>query len=49
LQELASGQTSEAAARVFLGGIGLTETSVNALIADAMDGAVETPEVLADV
>jgi len=48
LEELAKGETSESAARVYLGGIGLTEASVNALIADAMDGAVETPEVLAD-
>ncbi len=49
LDELAGGVTSEAAARVFLGGIGLAEASVDALIKDAMDGQVETPEVLNDV
>lgn len=48
LQELADGVTSEAAARVYLGGIGLTDKSVDALIADAMDGTVDTPEVLSD-
>jgi lambda family phage portal protein len=45
LDELASGVTSEAAARVYLGGIGLAQQSVDALIADAMDGVVDTPEV----
>jgi hypothetical protein len=45
LDELANGETSESAARVYLGGIGLTEASVNALIADALDGQVDTPEV----
>jgi hypothetical protein len=45
LEELAKGETSESAARVYLGGIGLTESSVNALIADAMDGVVDTPEL----
>jgi len=49
LEELAKGETSEAAARVYLGGIGLIESSVNTLIADALDGQVQTPEVLADV
>lgn len=49
LAELASGEASETAARVFLGGIGLAEKSVDALIVDAMDGRVDTPEVLADV
>jgi lambda family phage portal protein len=49
LDELASGVSSESAARVFLGGIGLTQSSIDALIADAMDGQVETPEVLDDV
>lgn len=48
LQELASGETSEAAARVYLGSIGLAESSVNALVADAKDGTVDTPEVLDD-
>ncbi len=45
LEELAKGETSESAARVYLGGIGLTEASVNALIADAVDGSVDTPEL----
>jgi hypothetical protein len=49
LEELASGVTSEQAARVYLGGIGLAQKSVDALIADAMDGQVDTPEVLTDV
>lgn len=48
LEELASGVTSEQAARVYLGGIGLAQKSVDALIADALDGQVETPEVLQD-
>jgi hypothetical protein len=48
LDELASGVTSEAAARVYLGGIGLAQQSVDALIADALDGIVDTPEVNAD-
>jgi lambda family phage portal protein len=46
LDEMIAGTTSEAAARVFLGGIGLSQASVNALIADAKDGTVETPEVI---
>ena len=49
LDELASGVSSESAARVFLGGIGLAQASIDALIADAMDGQVQTPEVLNDV
>jgi lambda family phage portal protein len=49
LDELASGVSSESAARVFLGGIGLAQASIDALIADATDGQVETPEVLEDV
>lgn len=49
LEELASGVTSEQAARVYLGGIGLAQKSVDALIADAVDGQVETTEVLTDV
>ena len=46
LDEMIAGTTSEAAARVFLGGIGLSPTSIDALIADAKDGTVETPEVI---
>jgi hypothetical protein len=46
LDEMIAGTTSEAAARVFLGGIGLSQASVDALIADANDGTVETPEVI---
>jgi lambda family phage portal protein len=49
LDELAAGTTSESAARVYLGGIGLAQASIDALIKDATDGKVETPEVLADV
>jgi len=49
LDELSSGVSSESAARVFLGGIGLAQASIDALIADAMDGQVQTPEVLEDV
>tara|TARA_R110000868_G_scaffold184315_1_gene425869 strand:- start:150 stop:599 length:450 start_codon:yes stop_codon:yes gene_type:complete len=48
LDELAAGQTSEQAARVYLGGIGLTQQSVDTLIKDALDGIVDTPEVNAD-
>ena len=43
LAELASGQTSEAKARVFLASIGMQEQSIAALINDATDG---TPVVL---
>jgi hypothetical protein len=44
LAELSEGKTTEAAARVYLGGIGLTEQSIDAFIADAIDGsgALET-------
>lgn len=49
LEELSRGESSEQAARVYLGGIGLTQQSVDALIKDAMDGTVDTPEVLKDV
>jgi hypothetical protein len=49
LEELASGVTSEAAARVYLGGIGLAQVSIDALITDALDGSVDAPEVNADV
>jgi lambda family phage portal protein len=48
LDELASGVETEAAARVYLSGIGLGQASIDALIADAMDGTVDTPEVNAD-
>lgn len=44
LDELTSGQTSEAAARVFLGSLGMRDESIEALIIDALDGtAVELP------
>ena len=46
LQELAAGTTSETRARVFLGSVGLSEKAVNDLIADALDGTVDTPEVV---
>lgn len=49
LKELASGATSEAAARVYLESIGLQPRSIDALIEDASDGTVDTPEVLDDV
>jgi hypothetical protein len=48
LDEMIAGTTSEAAARVFLSGIGLAASSVDALITDAMDGQIDTPEVLSD-
>jgi hypothetical protein len=49
LDEMIAGTTSESAARVFLGGIGLSPASIDALIADAKDGTVETPEVIEGV
>jgi lambda family phage portal protein len=49
LSELASKQISETKARVFLEGIGLTQSHIDALIADASDGSVDSPEVIADV
>ncbi len=49
LQELADGTTSETAARVYLEGIGLQAKSIDALIADAKDGTVDTPQVVSDV
>jgi len=49
LDELAAGTSSESAARVYLGGIGLNPESIDALIKDTMDGTIDTPEVLADV
>ena len=48
LDELASGEETETAARVYLSGIGLQPTSVDALIKDALDGTVDTPEVNTD-
>ena len=42
INELASGAISEAAARVFLSSVGMSETSVQALIDDAKDGSVDT-------
>jgi lambda family phage portal protein len=42
LDELASGVISEAAARVFLSSVGMSEASVQALIDDAKDGSVDT-------
>jgi lambda family phage portal protein len=48
LDEMIAGTTSEQAARVYLGGIGLSQKSVDALIADASDGTIDTPEVLTD-
>lgn len=49
LQELAAGTTSETRARVFLGSVGLSDKAVNDLIADALDGTVETLEVVEGV
>jgi len=40
--ELSIGAISEAAARVFLSSVGMSETSVQALIEDAKDGSVDT-------
>jgi hypothetical protein len=42
LNELSSGVISEAAARVFLSSVGMSEASVQALIDDAKDGSVDT-------
>lgn len=39
LQELSEGKTTEQKARVYLASIGLAQASVDALIADAMDGS----------
>lgn len=41
LNELATGATSEAKARVYLSSIGMAQSSIDALIADAMDGSVD--------
>lgn len=49
LNELASGQTSEAKARVYLSSIGMKPDSIEALIQDALDGSVDTlPEAVSD-
>lgn len=46
LEELIAGSTSESKARVFLGGLGLNQENVDALISDAMDnGILDTPEL----
>jgi lambda family phage portal protein len=42
LDDLASGAISEAAARVFLSSIGMSETNVQALIDDSKDGSIDT-------
>jgi hypothetical protein len=42
LDELVAGTISEAAARVFLSSVGMSEASVQALIDDAKDGSVDT-------
>jgi lambda family phage portal protein len=42
LDELVAGTMSEAAARVFLSSVGMSEASVQALIDDAKDGSVDT-------
>lgn len=42
LNELASGQISEAKARVFLASIGMAQESIDALVTDALDGSVDT-------
>ena len=39
---LASGAISEAAAKVFLSSIGMSEANVQALIDDAKDGSIDT-------
>jgi lambda family phage portal protein len=39
LAELAEGKITEAKARVFLGSVGMAQESIDALIADAMDGS----------
>jgi lambda family phage portal protein len=42
LEDLAAGALTEAAARVFLSSIGLSQANIDALIADASDGTIET-------
>ena len=42
LDELAAGTMSEAAAKVFLSSVGMSEANVRALIDDAKDGSVDT-------
>lgn len=46
LQELASGAETEVATRAYLSSIGLTQQTIDLLIADAMDGALTTPELM---
>jgi capsid protein len=42
LSELADGAISEAKARVFLSSVGMSTANVDALVADALDGTVDT-------
>jgi hypothetical protein len=42
LEDLAAGALTESAARVFLSSIGLSQANIDALIADASDGTIET-------
>jgi lambda family phage portal protein len=49
LNELASGQMTEAKARVFLASIGMAQASIDALITDALDGTVDTQLPVEDV
>jgi hypothetical protein len=49
LDELASGDMTEAKARVFLGAVGMSQASIDALVADAMDGTIDTPLPEAEV
>jgi lambda family phage portal protein len=42
LSELASGVISEAKARVFLSSVGMSTTNIDVLVADALDGTVDT-------
>lgn len=44
LKEFAAGTTSEAKARIFLSGIGLSPANVDALILDASDGTINNPQ-----
>lgn len=45
LDKLASGEMTETQARVFLASVGMAESSVDALIADASDGTIDTEEL----
>jgi lambda family phage portal protein len=49
LGELAEGKTSENKARVYLASIGLTQTSIDALIADALDGSGKLESISGEV